>query len=390
MEQVATDGCDVSTVGPSSRRSSISSVNSSRSSVSVAGSTHSESSVDARAGESGKFRVTHSALLVTWSQSRIEDEKEFHRQLVELMPTGTEIYGCRERHEDGHPHYHVVLRFEKRQNWRNARPHFYMRLPNGEVDTTAIRISLPETFQRQSAFLENTQNYCEKVEDSAMFGQRIALPAETLKRKYEEVLEETDFHEAKRKLMRIDPVGFVKHYPALMQFLNGEKLRNEASWVSELEDPLPWNVPPVLEEWKQKYVDVRCKGRPIPLILIGGSRLGKTEWAASAGARPIVMSKTWNVKKYIREGTHVVLNDVDFRTFGSGVNRYWRELLGCQLQFDAHDRYTSTRNLDWGFPLIVTCNYDNDPRKIPEVAEYLAHAPCVVVEITEPLFKVEE
>jgi hypothetical protein len=128
----------------------------------------------------------------------------------------------------------------------------------------------------------------------------------------------------------------------------------------------------------------------VALILVGGARLGKSAWACAAGKRPIVMNGQWNMANYRPDATHLVLNDVGSSRFGSGHRKYWRDLLGCQEYLEAHDRYTRTKKLKWKLTLIVTCNWDNDPRRIPEIAKYLDGKPCVVVELDRYLFRVPE
>jgi hypothetical protein len=62
-----------------------------------------------------------------------------------------------------------------------------------------------------------------------------------------------------------------------------------------------------------------------------------------------------------------------------------REELGCQKSFDAFDRYKKTEKIAWGYPCIWKCTYDNDPRKIPEVRDYIEEN-SIVVEVHERLY----
>jgi hypothetical protein len=65
--------------------------------------------------------------------------------------------------------------------------------------------------------------------------------------------------------------------------------------------------------------------------------------------------------------------------------RYWREVLGCQKVFDCFDRYMQTDKIKWGYPCIWTCNNDNDPRKIPEVRDYVEEN-SNVLEVVQRLY----
>lgn len=229
---------------------------------------------------------------MTWSQSRITNVEEFYRKLVELVPDNTELFGCQEFHEDGRPHYHAVIKFADRPWWRNARERLMMSLESGEVDTKAIRFRLPYKYQTEEEFLKNTQGYCSKEDPPITFGKWIEPGVVARKRKWAEVLEEPNRDEAKRMMKEIDPHGFVKHYPAYMAYLDGEKRKTwSLKGVGGEFAMQPWKVPKKLEKWRQRYIVERdYHQRPVPLILVGASRLGKTEWAMSAGERPLVMT----------------------------------------------------------------------------------------------------
>lgn len=332
--------------------------------------------------EPGSYWFNTEVVLLTWSHSKIEDAELFHKLLREKVDESTQIFGVQERHKNGVPHYHAVLKFPKRTHVRNVRERFKMVLEDGTVDTEAIRASLRHDYQRIDQYIKNTCDYLRKDAEGVLFGTEIECLSrrETLKRSYQEVIEEESYEVAKRKLMEIDPKGFVKNYNNNMAFLNGEKRRKVSGWVSQVTEWRPWKLPVEMEAWKQENILTK-RVRPVPLIVVGEPRWGKTEWAVSAGERPLVMTKAWNLANYRDDATHVVLNDIDFQKFGSGGLLYWREVLGCQSFFDASDKYARKQCLSWGFPLIITCNWDNDPRLVPEIARYLEHAPCVVVEL---------
>jgi hypothetical protein len=122
-----------------------------------------------------EYAFKHKFVLVTWSQSRIDDAQEFYRLLLQVLPVDMEVLGCKELREDGNPYYHAVLRFAKRPNWRNARQKFFMLNDEGTVDTTAVRLSRPKKYQRKGGFVEQMQRYCEKFEDAEMFGTRMEV-----------------------------------------------------------------------------------------------------------------------------------------------------------------------------------------------------------------------
>ena len=124
------------------------------------------------------FRLQAVYCFVTWAKSRIDDHEVFYRLLVKRMPKNTQIFGARELHRDGSPHYHAAFRFRTAVHWPDARKRFMLVAPDGKVDTTAIRIIVPDKREDGSHFLGRTQSYCVKDKDRCKpFGEWIEVRA---------------------------------------------------------------------------------------------------------------------------------------------------------------------------------------------------------------------
>ena len=106
----------------------------------------------------GKYHINGKHIYVTWSKSKIDSKEEFHEKLLAMLPAGVRMFGGRELHEDGTPHYHVVFSFPDRVHWRDAAKKFWI-----EGDTNAIRFEKPKPRQRVSDFLEKTMAYCARM-----------------------------------------------------------------------------------------------------------------------------------------------------------------------------------------------------------------------------------
>lgn len=91
------------------------------------------------------------------------------------MPEGTLMFGCKEFHKDGVPHYHAVLGFPKEVYWEDALSRFRLRMQCGEVDTRSIRIRVPYRAQAVEQFLRCTVRYCAKNENELVFGERFGM-----------------------------------------------------------------------------------------------------------------------------------------------------------------------------------------------------------------------
>jgi hypothetical protein len=307
------------------------------------------------------FQLTSEVAFGTWSKSRIEDAGEFERKLREVLPQGTELHGCQKEH-DGQLHYHAV---PEQVHMRNAPKQFLLTAEDGKVDAAAVRIAAPHMHQRVNAFPEVSQARVCKENNPVVFGGDIGPRGGPVgrKRKFHDAVKESH-SKATRQMGK--PVS------------HSEKRREtRGGWSSDELRLQPGIIPREMSEWQRAHLGEQVLSeRVVPLIVVGLPRLGKTEWAKRVGKRPLAMS-AWNIAKYDKNATHVVLDNVNFGKF-----KYWREVLGCETGF-----YLSrTRYIEWGFPLIVTCNADNDPRRVPKIAAYMEEVGCVVVELDKPLF----
>jgi hypothetical protein len=170
-------------------------------------------------------KLNASWALITYSQAKTEDKELFLAKLKAILPEGTEIYGGKELHKDGGFHYHVVMRFPKRVNWKRARHNLMI-----EDETKAIRISTLRYNQSIRQFVEDTQNYVEKEGD--VFGERIDYGMKnSLKRVYEDIHNEEAYDKKKAMLIAADPRRFVYSYPAIRSYLKHESKTRKSVFV---------------------------------------------------------------------------------------------------------------------------------------------------------------
>ncbi|KAG0634723.1 hypothetical protein HOY80DRAFT_1140463 [Tuber brumale] len=307
----------------------------------------------------GKFRLNARYAFVTWSKSTIDDKEEFHLKLASSNKEILQLYGGRELHEDGTPHYHAVIRFAHRVNWPDARAKFHLA-----DDTEAIKIRVPQPRQPINRFLEHTQAYCERYGDT--FGTRMVgttAAAVEKKRRFQEIDREPDQKKAKRMLRDENPMRFIYGYKNVDAYLAGEKTKQpEKATKRRNFDVQPWDVPTEMTEWKRRYIDNEYQGRPRSLVIVGPALCGKTEWARSFG-NPTEMTTQWNMAKWDKDMTHLVLNDVNPKKFGWDGIDYLKPLIGGQEEFEARDCHKGARTLIFGKPCIITCDKERDISK---------------------------
>lgn len=346
--------------------------------------------------EPGKFVFQSEVAFVTYSRSRVEDKEEFHRCLRDSLEphlpwvsasekASLELFGSKELHEDGTPHYHVVVRFSKRVHWRQARKNFSMWIDvDGErvVDTHSIYIRTREKRRESEAkWLDSVQSYVAKGGD--VFGHWIGpkqnSAAEQLK--ILRLILETPSREVADSLMK-------EHFPAkcVWNQLNVQAvLRTKAGpppapYVPDF-DVMPWKVPARMLQWRERNFPVRGGGRPVALVIIGPPRCGKSVWARSFGT-PAVMDGRWDMDQLTQDGiTHVVLNDIELKGFPNK-----RELAGCQVSMTCTGKYRAEKSITWGKPSIWTCNKENSVLKDKHLGQYLKQCGAVIVKVRGKLY----
>lgn len=148
----------------------------------------------------------------------------------------------------------------------------------------------------------------------------------------------------------------------------------------------PWvNVTTVMENFVRKYItNWHGKGRPKSLVLIGGSRLGKTEWARSHG-RHLFFGSMFNMDKLDPEAKYAVLDDIDINYFPN-----YKSWCGGQYEFEVTDKYKAKRTFKWGKPVIWTVNPNNDPRLGKYADREWLQDNCYFVELTRALVEHDE
>ena len=84
----------------------------------------------------GSGKVRAKCLFLTYSRCTILEKDEFETRFVEML-TNSKIdylgyYGCREHHDDGGIHYHVLLQLSRQPNWRMDLARAKLMVPGNE------------------------------------------------------------------------------------------------------------------------------------------------------------------------------------------------------------------------------------------------------------------
>ena len=91
-------------------------------------------------------------------------------------------------------------------------------------------------------------------------------------------------------------------------------------------------------------------------MLVGPSRLGKTEWARSLGHH-VYWNAYYRLDDWDDRARLVVVDDVAGLDIKSA---HWRALIGGQKEFVMTDKYRGKKKINGGKAVIILCNPDMD------------------------------
>jgi len=136
-----------------------------------------------------------------------------------------------------------------------------------------------------------------------------------------------------------------------------------------------WVLPNDLKHWvEHEFIKT---DRPKCLVLVGPSRLGKTQWARSLGRHMYWRGNT-NVTKWDKDSKYLVFDDIEWKFIPQK-----KSLLTCMGMATVTDKYVGKRDILVDKVAIVLCNEFNVDSI--EESEYWARNLCVV-HVSEPLF----
>lgn len=140
-----------------------------------------------------------------------------------------------------------------------------------------------------------------------------------------------------------------------------------------------WKIPALLEQWVRE--ELPKKDRPKCLVLVGPSRLGKTQWARSLGRHMYWRGMT-NVTRWDEAAKFLVFDDIEWQFIPQK-----KSLLTCMGNATVTDKYKGKKDILVDKPAIVLLN-EFDLASIPE-AEYWDKN-LFVVTVSEPLFQTNQ
>lgn len=244
-----------------------------------------------------------------------------------------------ELHEDGNKHIHALFTFDTRQSTRNCR-FFDIKIE----DTTFWHGNI--AFVPNKADLTRRLTYCQK-------DGNFITNFDPIKRSWGDIIENSqNAEEFTGDIIRNYPRDGVIFYDRIDAFAN--RKWNNAPTPYQTNPTYAFTPPMECTTWYEENI-VAKPNRPLTLLLIGATRIGKTEWARSLG-RHMYFNGMFNLEDYDETVDYIIFDDFDWEYFGS-KKQWW----GAQREFTVTDKYRKKKTIKWGKPMIYLCNPEEDP-----------------------------
>ncbi|ACY79444.1 Rep [Sweet potato leaf curl virus] len=300
----------------------------------------------------GRFNINAKNYFLTYPQCSISKEEALAQ--IQNIPTAVNkkfIKICRELHEDGQPHLHVLLQFEGKFQCTNQRL-FDL------VSQTRSAHFHPNIQRAKSS--SDVKSYVDKDGDtlewgefqvdgrSARGGQQTANDAAA------EALNAGSAEAALQIIREKLPRDFIFQFHNLRSNLDRIFSPPPSVYSSPFSISSFNNVPDIISDWAAENVmDAAARpDRPISIVIEGPSRIGKTVWARSLGPHNYLCGHLdLSPKVYSNSAWYNVIDDVNPQYL-----KHFKEFMGAQKDWQSNCKYGKPVQIKGGIPTIFLCN----------------------------------
>ncbi|CAD90090.1 AC1 protein [Euphorbia leaf curl virus] len=298
------------------------------------------------------FRLNAKNYFLTYPKCSLTKEEALS-QLENLQTPVNKKYirVCRELHENGEPHLHVLIQFEGKYQCTNNR---FFDL----VSPTRSAHFHPNIQGAKSS--SDVKSYLEKDGDTIDWGEfqidgRSARGGQqTANDAYAAALNAGSKSEALRVIKELAPKDYVLQFHNLNANLDRIFTPPVEVYVSPFSSSSFDQVPDELEEWAAENV-VSAAARPLrpkTIVIEGDSRTGKTMWARSLGPHNYLCGHLdLSPKVYSNDAWYNVIDDVDPHYL-----KHFKEFMGAQRDWQSNTKYGKPVQIKGGIPTIFLCN----------------------------------
>nr|WBT00780.1 replication associated protein [Rose leaf curl virus] len=335
------------------------------------------------------FRINAKNYFLTYPKCSLTKEEALSQLEALETPTNKKyIKICRELHEDGSPHLHVLIQFEGKYQCKNQRffdlvspnrsAHFHPNI-QGAKSSTDVKSYIDKD--------GDTLDWGEFQIDgrSARGGQQTANDAAA------EALNAGSKEAAMAIIREKLPEKFIFQYHNLNANLDRIFAPPMEVYVSPFLSSSFDQVPEAIEEWASENVmgPAARPLRPKSIVIEGDSRTGKTMWARSLGPHNYLCGHLdLSPKIYPNDAWYNVIDDVDPRYL-----KHFKEFMGAQRDWQSNTKYGKPVQIKGGIPTIFLCNpgpnssYKEylDEEKNSALRSWAIHN-ATFITLTEPLY----
>nr|BBP49672.1 AC1 protein [Squash leaf curl China virus] len=298
------------------------------------------------------FKINAKNYFLTYPKCSITKEEALSQLQALDTPTSKKfIKICRELHEDGSPHIHVLIQFEGKFQCKNNR-FFDLVSPSRSTHFH------PNIQGAKSA--SDVKQYIDKDGDvlewgvfqidgrSARGGQQTANDA------YARAINTGNKADALKVLKELAPKDYVLQFHNMNSNLDRIFPPQAEVYVSPFSVSSFDRVPQELVDWVSG--NVVCSAarpiRPIGIVLEGDSRTGKTAWARSLGPHNYLCGHLdLSPRVYNNDAWYNVIDDVDPHYL-----KHFKEFMGAQRDWQSNTKYGKPVMIKGGIPTIFLCN----------------------------------
>ncbi|ALE29682.1 replication associated protein [Lake Sarah-associated circular virus-26] len=283
------------------------------------------------------FNAKH--VFLTYPQTTLTKEALYEASIRWGCVSGT--IG-QEKHQDGGLHLHAVFAFDRKRHIRDER---FFDLEGYHPNVQSARN------------VKAVREYCEKEDPEAL---RYGAFEGCEKIDWKDLLGLATDSAHFIKLVTDRDVSFcVKHFSNVRAFA-------EYTFRSRKEDFTPQftdfrnQLRPMQDFHAELLRPSRPRERHTSIVIVGATRLGKTEWARSLGNHTY-WSGAVDWTRHDNHSRYAVIDDLSLEY----IPRL-QQIFGCQHNISVSQKYKPIMTFDWGIPVIYLTNDENYLEKQPD------------------------
>nr|WJW72921.1 replication associated protein [Rose leaf curl virus] len=298
------------------------------------------------------FRINAKNYFLTYPKCSLTKEEALYQlQNIHTPVNKKFIRICRELHENGEPHLHVLIQFEGKYQCTNNR---FFDL----VSPTRSAHFHPNIQGAKSS--SDVKSYLEKTETPSI-GESFRSMEDLHEgdnsqpmHAYAQAINTGSKSEALRVIRELAPKDYVLQFHNLNANLDRIFAPPMEVYVSPFLSSSFDQVPEAIEEWASDNVmgPAARPLRPKSIVIEGDSRTGKTMWARSLGPHNYLCGHLdLSPKIYSNDAWYNIIDDVDPHYL-----KHFKEFMGAQRDWQSNTKYGKPVQIKGGIPTIFLCN----------------------------------